>query len=422
LTWYTLGSKNKEIRPVSGIIQVNSLPNVQPVQPQVSSYLATIIDKKINHVALSCFERIVDWFMTLFSCCYPAYNNLYLEKLVNQLPRQIQDPEVVPEPTRVSTGVPSDFLAGTRDIASPKDRSENEIYEATATPPNLFLNHERYADASTETDQTPIVPSPSIDPPAKPATIDFEKHNEAFAFRWALCSDDYSITATHELIEDNQVPFSDKAAKMKMFRMNGGQFHSVSSFILDSFNTLRIYSTSASHCQNFYKEVAEKFGDKVYFSEYKGETTIYSVDKKILKDFFALLEKEPKLAYIDLEIEMAFIEFGMPSLTDRLKAIHFNTTELPEKFFDNIITFELMDDPVYAIVDEPLRATDLLPDGEIVGRHTYDRKTFELLNGICPVSNRPLKPIPLPNSRLKNELLQIVRQAEAEHSASKENA
>ena len=407
---------------MSGIIQVNSLPNVQPVQPQVSSYLATIIDKKINHVALGCFERIVDWFMTLFSCCYPAYNNLYLEKLVNQLPRQIQEPEVVPEPTREPTGVPSDFLAGTRDIASPKDRSENEKNEAMATPPNLFLNHERYSNTSPETDQTPIAPSPSIDPPVKPTTIDFVKQNEAFAFRWALHSDDYSITATYELIEDNQVPFSDNAFKMKMFRMNGGHFHSVSSFTLDSFNTLRIYSTSASHSQNFYKEVAKKFGDKVYFLEYICETTIYSVDTKILKDFFNLLKKEPKLAYIDLETEMAFIEFGMPSLTDRLKAIDFNTTELPEKFFDNIITFELMDDPVYAIVDEPLKATDLLPDGEIVGRHTYDRKTFERLNGICPVSNRPLKPIPLPNSRLKNELLQIVRQAEAEHSASKENA
>jgi len=46
----------------------------------------------------------------------------------------------------VEQGASSDFLAGTRDIAKGKDRSEDEKYEAKATRFNRFLNHERYND------------------------------------------------------------------------------------------------------------------------------------------------------------------------------------------------------------------------------------------------------------------------------------
>jgi len=55
----------------------------QPEQPQELSFLEKIIDKKVNGVALSCFEAIVDWFLTTFSCCYPGYSKLYEEKRVN---------------------------------------------------------------------------------------------------------------------------------------------------------------------------------------------------------------------------------------------------------------------------------------------------------------------------------------------------
>jgi len=55
----------------------------QPEQIQELSFLERIIDKKINRVPLSCFEAIVDWFLTAFSCCYPGYKKLYDEKVVS---------------------------------------------------------------------------------------------------------------------------------------------------------------------------------------------------------------------------------------------------------------------------------------------------------------------------------------------------
>lgn len=111
---------------------------------------------------------------------------------------------------------------------------------------------------------------------------------------------------------------------------------------------------------------------------------------------------------------MAFTEFGKPPLSDRLKSINFNIETLPEKFFDNIVTKDLMDDPVDALIDEP--NSDILPNGRIGGSHTYDQKTFPKLLGKCPISRLPLRPIAWPNSRLKYELLQIVRKAESDHA------
>ncbi len=49
--------------------------------PKPLSYLEAIIDKKVNNVALSCFETIVHWVLTTFSCFYPAYDRLYKEQL-----------------------------------------------------------------------------------------------------------------------------------------------------------------------------------------------------------------------------------------------------------------------------------------------------------------------------------------------------
>jgi hypothetical protein len=47
----------------------------------IPSYLENIVDKKINNAALSCFEKFVDWFLTVFSCFYPSYNRFYCAQL-----------------------------------------------------------------------------------------------------------------------------------------------------------------------------------------------------------------------------------------------------------------------------------------------------------------------------------------------------
>ena len=49
------------------------------------SYLDTIIDKKVNGAALTCLEKIVDWFLTTFSCFNRGYNERYQEKLTNRI-------------------------------------------------------------------------------------------------------------------------------------------------------------------------------------------------------------------------------------------------------------------------------------------------------------------------------------------------
>jgi hypothetical protein len=48
---------------------------------QVSDYLKTIIENKVNGVALTCFQCLVHWFLTTFSCCHSTYNKLYDQKM-----------------------------------------------------------------------------------------------------------------------------------------------------------------------------------------------------------------------------------------------------------------------------------------------------------------------------------------------------
>lgn len=222
-----------------------------------------------------------------------------------------------------------------------------------------------------------------------------------------------SGSATHEVNENNRVPFCDQANKMRIFRSCLGAIHSVARVTLDKSNTLTISSGPRSNYQSFQKKVIEKFHDRKFLLEVDWTIMkIKNVGFQDLQEFFRLLDDEPRLADINQETEMAFTEFGKPPLSERLKAIKFNIDTLPEEFFDNLVTFELMDDPVYASIDKPISREDFLPGGEIRGRHTYDRKTFESLNGKCPVSGLPLKPDAYPNTGLKYRLLQIVRKAE----------
>ena len=59
-------------------IQRIGLQDVPPVaaaetQEQEFSFLERLAIKKVNGVALTCFEKIVDWVLTLFSCCCSSY-------------------------------------------------------------------------------------------------------------------------------------------------------------------------------------------------------------------------------------------------------------------------------------------------------------------------------------------------------------
>ena len=90
------------------ISQINTLQS-RADENQPKSYLETIAWKKVNDKALTCFETIVYWFVTLFSCCYPAYERFYNEEraklfppapLLNRIPSPVRtiEPEQNPLP------------------------------------------------------------------------------------------------------------------------------------------------------------------------------------------------------------------------------------------------------------------------------------------------------------------------------------
>lgn len=51
------------------LLRINNLP-------QISPYLENVIYKKVNGLALRCFELITDWFLRICCCFYPAYRRL----------------------------------------------------------------------------------------------------------------------------------------------------------------------------------------------------------------------------------------------------------------------------------------------------------------------------------------------------------
>lgn len=90
------------------ISQINALQS-RADENQPKTYLETVAWKKVNDKALTCFETIVYLFVTLFSCCYPAYERFYNEEraklfppapLLNRIPSPVRtiEPEQNPLP------------------------------------------------------------------------------------------------------------------------------------------------------------------------------------------------------------------------------------------------------------------------------------------------------------------------------------
>lgn len=239
------------------------------------------------------------------------------------------------------------------------------------------------------------------------------KLQDSFAFKWTLTSSSEEIRATHTFNPNNKIPYPDKCNKEPIYKTSSGMIHTVAMFRLSNSGILTILSGARSNWETLHKKLFEKFNNRACFNTSEIICQIKDIKFKDLECFFDILETEPRLAHVDCETIIAFAEFRKPSLSDRLKAINFDLTTLPEKFFDNIITMDLMDDPVEARIDKPFSIDDLLPSGKFKGVHVYDRKTFERLNGKCPVSNLPLQAIPVSLSGRKFELLKIVEEAEA---------
>lgn len=237
------------------------------------------------------------------------------------------------------------------------------------------------------------------------------KLDDHFAFKWSLNSSPEKVSATHTFNPNNTIPYPNMHGKAFHYRTSAGMIHTVLSFSLSNSGILTIISGPRSDWKPLHEKLLQKFKYRAYCKEER-ICEIKDIKFQDLECFFNILEEEPKLAYVDDETMVAFTEFQKPPLSERLKAINFDESKLPEKFFDNIITMDLMNDPVEARIDKPISIKDVLPSGKLRGAQVYDRKTFERLNGKCPVSNLPLKADPVPLSSRKFELIKIVEEAE----------
>ncbi|HEX2582714.1 MAG TPA: hypothetical protein VHL30_01210 [Chlamydiales bacterium] len=96
------------------------------------SYLENIVHKKVNNVALTCFECVVHWFLTtaLVSCFYPAYDRLYKAEVAKlsagngepgvPLPRETTPPSDSANPEIASRSLP---ITPTKEIGNPQNNS-----------------------------------------------------------------------------------------------------------------------------------------------------------------------------------------------------------------------------------------------------------------------------------------------------------
>lgn len=238
------------------------------------------------------------------------------------------------------------------------------------------------------------------------------KPDDCYAFKWVIANREKEVIATHVFNPHNIAPYPNITSKEEIYRTSEGLIHSVAQFSLNDSHVLTVLSGARSDWESLHSRILTRFGNKASFDKSNFICQIKDVQFKELEAFFDLIEDEPHLAHVDFETEIAFNEFKKPPLSARLKAINYDLSTLPPKFFDTVVTMEVMDDPVIAIIDEPISIKDLTLDGKVKGWYTYDRKTFEKLKK-CPVSNQPLKKNPWPASNLKWELIKIVREAEA---------
>jgi len=249
--------------------------------------------------------------------------------------------------------------------------------------------------------------------------INCEKSPEYHAFKWRVAPNEDELIATHEINFQNQVPFPDQENRMNLFRFKVGTIHSIFCFILDKSHTLTIHSGKESDYKPLHKKIFTVFRKKASFLK-KDPSVLFINDVSFadLQKFFQLVNQEPRLAYIDLEAEMAFTEFGKPSLSKRLKAVEIDPKTLDPKFLDPI-TKKLMNDPVLVMPNShALSVDDLGRDGSVSNRRVCDRKTFRTLQRRTS-DTTPLRdlPIAVPQPHLKYELLKIVRKVEQKNDA-----
>lgn len=192
---------------------------------------------------------------------------------------------------------------------------------------------------------------------------------------------DNKVKATHISNTNKKVPFFNLPNNGYFYNTSSDVIHSVKQFSLDNSNTLEIEFGNRSKWQSVCNKIFNELNYKIDCDEVNLTGQIKEVKFKDLECFFSILQEEQDLAPIDFETKIAFVGFGKTPLSQHLKAINFDMTKLPEKFFDNIITREDMNDPITAIarIDGPLSIVGLIPNDGAKGRHIYDQKKLRII-------------------------------------------
>ena len=105
-------------------LEIQNIISQRTELPSDLPYLETIIYKKVNKLALSCFEAIVHWFLTTFTCCYADYNRHYQAELAKA------ESQINFNSPRISIPTASEDL-------NPIVPSEESLSEETPVPPPI---------------------------------------------------------------------------------------------------------------------------------------------------------------------------------------------------------------------------------------------------------------------------------------------
>ncbi len=99
----------------------------------------------------------------------------------------------------------------------------------------------------------------------------------------------------------------------------------------------------------------------------------------VLADYPGLREVEPAFALEErapLEGEISVIP--ATSFKAQLAEVGVDINDVPEKFFDNVVTFDIMENPVVAITSTQINGEEKRTE------HVYDKSTYVRFGGICP--------------------------------------
>ena len=156
------------------VTQVNNLPSTPAhatQTPVTRSYLENIAFDKAHGVAMSCFKALIHWFMTTFSCFYPAYNLFYNEEM-QRVSALTQTPPPASEEL-VTENVPSlSEIANSSPDMQPAEKQQPTLSPSSEqdpivlpTQPTLLVKQTNVVQEAAKQILQPASPKTEVAPP-----------------------------------------------------------------------------------------------------------------------------------------------------------------------------------------------------------------------------------------------------------------